>query len=151
MPAYAESSPGSSRSTAAEALPPQRRRQRCSVSLRSYRLPKGMVEPVNLVLTSSLQTIHAVGTQLKPLDKAIDAQPAATLPQTISTVRGLGPVFTSGIVAEIGDIHPFESAPRKLRGRLFSGGADISRVSSRATIFAHQDRVLCSPRWFRSW
>jgi len=52
------------------------------VSLRSYRLPKGMVEPVNLVLTSSLQTIHALGTQPKPLDKAIDAQPAATLPQT---------------------------------------------------------------------
>ncbi len=51
-------------------------------------------------------------------------------------------MFTSGIVAEIGDIHPFESAPRKLRGRLFSGGADISRVSSRATISAHQDPGL---------
>ena len=40
---------------------------------RSYRLPKGMVEPVNLVLTSSLQTIRTLGAQLKPLDKTIGA------------------------------------------------------------------------------
>lgn len=76
---------------------------------RSYRLPKGMVEPVNLVLSSSLQTIRTLGAQLKPLDEAIAAELGAAPPQTIETVPGLGPVFTSGIVAEIGDVRRFES------------------------------------------
>jgi transposase len=76
---------------------------------RSYRLPKSMVEPVNLVLTSSLQTIRTLGAQLKPLDKAIAVELQASPPQTIQTVPGMGPVFTSGIVAEIGDVRRFDS------------------------------------------
>ena len=75
---------------------------------RSYRLSASMVEPVNLILSSSLLTIRTLSTQLKPLDKAIAAQLAATPPQTLSSVPGLGPVFTAGIVAEIGDVNRFE-------------------------------------------
>ncbi len=75
---------------------------------RSYRLSASMVEPVNLVLSSSLLTIRTLTAQLKPLDKAIAAELAATPPQTLSSVPGLGPVFTAGIVAEIGDVNRFE-------------------------------------------
>jgi hypothetical protein len=75
---------------------------------RSYRLSTSMVEPVNLILSSSLLTIRTLSAQLKPLDKAIAAQLAATPPQTLSSVPGLGPVFTAGIVAEIGDVNRFE-------------------------------------------
>ncbi len=75
---------------------------------RSYRLSASMVEPVNLILSSSLLTIRTLSAQLKPLDKAIAAELAATPPQTLSSIPGLGPVFTAGIVSEIGDVGRFE-------------------------------------------
>lgn len=74
---------------------------------RSYRLSASMVEPVNLVLSSSLLTIRTLTTQLKPLDKAIAAELAVAPPQTLQSVPGLGPVFTAGIIAEIGDVGRF--------------------------------------------
>lgn len=76
---------------------------------RSYRLPKGMIEPVNLVLSSSITSIDALNRQIKPIDEAIAKQLGLTPRQTLSTVPGLGPVFTAGIVAEIGDIRRFEN------------------------------------------
>lgn len=75
---------------------------------RSYRLSPSMVEPVNLVLSSSLVTIRTLTAQLKPIEKAIAAELQATPSQTLSTIPGLGPVFTAGIVAEIGDVGRFE-------------------------------------------
>lgn len=75
---------------------------------RSYRLPARMVEPVNLVLSSSLATIRTLTAQIKPMDKAIAAELKAIPPQTVDTVPGLGPVFTAGIVAELGDVRRFE-------------------------------------------
>lgn len=76
---------------------------------RSYRLPAPMVGPVNLVLSSSLATIRTLGAQIKPIDKAIAAELKAAPAQTVDTVPGLGPVFTAGIVAELGDVGRFES------------------------------------------
>lgn len=75
---------------------------------RSYRLPAPMVEPVNLVLSSSLATIGTLTAQIRPMDRAIAAEIEAVPPQTVDTVPGLGPVFTAGIVAEIGDVRRFE-------------------------------------------
>src|SRR5829696_8827135 len=75
---------------------------------RSYRLSTSMVEPVNLILSSSLTTIRTLAAQLKPIEKAIAAELEATPPQTLSTIPGLGPVFTAGIVSEIGDVSRFE-------------------------------------------
>lgn len=69
-----------------------------------------MVEPVNLVLSSSLTTIRTLGAQLKPLEyKAIATElEAAPPPQTPRSVPGLGPVFSAGIVAEVGNVGRFE-------------------------------------------
>lgn len=75
---------------------------------RSYRLPAPMVEPVNLVLSSSLATIRTLTAQIRPIDRAIAAELKAAPPQTVDTVPGIGPVFTAGIVAEIGDVRRFE-------------------------------------------
>ena len=75
---------------------------------RSYQLPKGMVEPVNLILSSSLTTVRALKGQLKPIEKAIATELAAVPAQTLATIPGLGPVFTAGIVSEIGDVGRFE-------------------------------------------
>lgn len=75
---------------------------------RSYALPKAMVEPVNLILSSSLTTVRTLKGQLKPIEKAIATELSAAPAQTLSTIPGMGPVFTAGIVSEIGDIRRFE-------------------------------------------
>jgi transposase len=75
---------------------------------RSYALPKPLVETVNLILSSSLTTIRTLKAQLGPIEKAIATELRATPPQTLSTIPGLGPVFTAGIVSEIGDVGRFE-------------------------------------------
>lgn len=78
-------------------------------AMRSYRLGANLIEPVNLVLTSSLATIKAFSSQLKPVDKAIASELKAVPAQTLATIPGMGPVFVSGIVSEVGDIHRFQS------------------------------------------
>jgi transposase len=75
---------------------------------RSFRLPAPMVEPVNLVLTSSLDMIRTVRRQLKPVDTAITRELGGLPAQTLDTVPGLGPVYTAGIVAELGDVRRFD-------------------------------------------
>lgn len=74
---------------------------------RSYVLPKPMVEPVNLILSSSLTTVRTLGAQIKPIEKAIATELSAAPAQTLQTIPGLGPVFTAGIVSEIGDVGRF--------------------------------------------
>lgn len=73
----------------------------------SYRLDKVLQEPLRLVLGTTLATIRSLQTQLKTLDKTI-AQELASIPQTLASVPGLGPIWTAGLVAELGDISRFE-------------------------------------------
>lgn len=72
----------------------------------SYRLDKVLAEPLRLVLGTTMATIRTLQQQLKALDKTI-AQELAAIPQTLSTVPGLGPVWTAGLIAELGDITRF--------------------------------------------
>jgi transposase len=74
----------------------------------SYRLPKAMTDSVNLAMASSIRVIRTIQEQLKSLKKAIGDH-LGTIPQTLDSVPGIGPVFASGILAEIGDINQFES------------------------------------------
>lgn len=74
----------------------------------SYRLPELVTGSVNLAIASLIRVIRTIKEQVKSLDKAI-ADHLATFPQTLDTVSGIGPVFASGILAEIGDIHQFKS------------------------------------------
>jgi len=73
----------------------------------SYRLDKVLQEPLRLVLGTTLATIRSLQTQLKTLDKTI-AQELAAIPQTLASLPGLGPVWTAGLVAELGDITRFD-------------------------------------------
>jgi transposase len=73
----------------------------------SYRLDKVLQAPLRLVLGTTLATIRALQTQLKSLDKTIALELAA-IPQTLASVPGLGPVWTAGLVAELGDITRFD-------------------------------------------
>jgi transposase len=73
----------------------------------SYRLDKVLQEPLRLVLGTTMASIRTLQQQLKALDKTI-AQELAAIPQTLSSVPGLGPVWTAGLIAELGDITRFD-------------------------------------------
>jgi hypothetical protein len=73
----------------------------------SYRLDNVLPEPWRLVLGTTLATMRTLQSQLKTLDKTI-AQELAAIPQTLASVPGLGPVWSAGVVAELGDITRFD-------------------------------------------
>lgn len=74
----------------------------------SYRLPKTVLGSVNQNLAVSARTIRFYESQLKDYDKAI-ADLISTLPgNPLATISGVGPVYSAGIMAEIGDISRFK-------------------------------------------
>lgn len=77
-----------------------------SAARSSYRLPKTVVDSVNQVLAVSISSMKALESQIKALDSAI-ARQIELIPNTLMSVKGIGPVFTAGILAEIGDINRF--------------------------------------------
>lgn len=72
----------------------------------SYRLPKTVNDSVNQVLSISISSIRAMEQQIKAFDKAI-AEQMTLIPNTLTSIKGIGPVFSAGILAEIGDINRF--------------------------------------------
>jgi len=72
----------------------------------SYRLPKAMADSVNLELATHLTLIRSLEQQITALAGPI-GQLVATIPNTLGSVKGLGPVYVAGILAEIGDIWRF--------------------------------------------
>ena len=74
----------------------------------SYRLDKAMADPVNLSLSVMLSVIHTMEKEIHKLDKEIE-KIMKSIPQTLATVKGIGPVFAAGIIAEIGAIKRFDN------------------------------------------
>ncbi len=74
----------------------------------SYRLPKTVNDSVNQVLAISLSSIKALKSQIKSFDKAISEQ-IKCIPNTLTSIPGIGPVYCAGIIAEIGDINRFDN------------------------------------------
>ena len=72
----------------------------------SYRLPKTVNDSVNQVLAISIIAMRALEAQIKEFDKAI-ANQMQLIPNTLTSVKGIGPVYSAGIIAEIGDINRF--------------------------------------------
>ncbi len=52
--------------------------------------------------------MKALESQIKEFDKAISAQ-MELLPNVLISIPGIGPVYSAGIMAEIGDINRFEN------------------------------------------
>ncbi len=73
----------------------------------SYRLPKTVNDSINQVMSVSISSMRALEQQIKVLDKAIERQ-FELIPNTLTSVPGIGKVFSAGIIAEIGDVHRFE-------------------------------------------
>ena len=74
----------------------------------SYRLPKTVNDTVNQAMSVSIASMRALKEQVKVLDKAIEQQ-LEIIPNTLTSIPGIGKVYSAGIIAEIGDIHRFDS------------------------------------------
>lgn len=74
---------------------------------RAYRLNPKMLEACEVALSLTLQNIDHLKKQLKQLDKVICRELNA-IPQTLTSVKGFGPVSAAGIIAEISDIKRFK-------------------------------------------
>lgn len=74
----------------------------------SYRLPKTINDSVNQVLSISINSIKAIEAQIKSLEKAI-AEQMDLIPNTLTSINGIGPVYAAGIIAEIGDVNRFDN------------------------------------------
>ena len=74
----------------------------------SYRLPKTVNDSVNQVLSISITSMKALESQIKEFDKAIATQ-MELLPNVLISIPGIGPVYSAGIMAEIGDINRFNN------------------------------------------
>lgn len=74
----------------------------------SYRLPKTVNDSVNQVLSISISSMRAMQAQLKTLNKEIERQ-FENIPNTLTSIPGIGAVFSAGIIAEIGDINRFKN------------------------------------------
>jgi len=78
----------------------------------SYRLDKVLYEPLNVSIASSFNVINALQIEIKEIDKAIEKNIKGINTaeyQSLISIPGIGPVFASGILAEIGSITSFSS------------------------------------------
>ena len=74
----------------------------------SYRLPKTVNDTVNQAMSVSIASMRALKEQVKVLDKAIEQQ-FEIIPNTLTSIPGIGKVYSAGIIAEIGNIHRFDA------------------------------------------
>ena len=72
----------------------------------SYRLPKTVNDSVNQVLSVLISSMKALEAQIRQLDSVISSQ-IQLIPNTLTSIPGIGPVYSAGIISEIGDIHRF--------------------------------------------
>ena len=72
----------------------------------SYRLPATVNDSVNQVMSASIAAMRALESQIKTLEKAIEQQ-FEIIPNTLTSIPGIGKVYSAGIIAEIGDISRF--------------------------------------------
>jgi transposase len=89
------------------------------------------------VLSLSLQHIRHLENLIQRLEMAITEQ-MRSIPHTLHTIPGLGPVFSAGIIAEIGGVERFdanEAKVAKFAGFKWrqTGSADFQAEETRLT------------------
>jgi transposase len=78
----------------------------------SYRLDKALYEPINIALASSFSCVSAFEKEIKTVSKQIEKLSLGLGGNEylcLKSIPGIGPVFASGILAEIGSISAFNS------------------------------------------
>lgn len=69
-------------------------------------------EPINIAIASSLNCIKTFDNEIKDISKAIELNVKGINPQgyeILKSIPGIGPVFASGILSEIGSIEQFDN------------------------------------------
>ncbi|MBK8900992.1 MAG: IS110 family transposase [Anaerolineaceae bacterium] len=79
----------------------------------SYHLPEPWLAAVNTALSLSLRHLTVLEQLLTRLDSAI-ADLMTQIPNSLTTIPGIGPVFAAGIIAEIGDLARFDYRHEKV-------------------------------------
>jgi transposase len=74
---------------------------------KSFNLPDPVNASVTQVMSISLSSIRAMQAQVKALDVEIQRQ-FENIPNVLSSVPGIGLVYSAGIIAEIGNINRFD-------------------------------------------
>jgi len=87
--------------------PTENARKLQQVARDSYPLPEALHQPINLILGMSLKHITFLERQEKRLKTTI-AEAMEPMPHTLDTIPGFGPVFSGGIISEIGGIERFD-------------------------------------------
>lgn len=85
----------------------------------SYRLPKAIDESVNKAMALTIASIRMLETKVERMDNAIASQ-LRNITNPLTSIPGIGPVYSAGIIAEIGDI------------RRFAGHAQLSKYAGLA-------------------
>jgi transposase len=83
----------------------------------SYRLRPELARSEHFILANLARNIRALKDSLKEINKAI-AEEISAFSNTLTTLPGVGPVLSAGILAEIGDIQRFpdDDAIAKMAG-----------------------------------
>jgi len=76
----------------------------------SYRVSKAVNDSLNQLLAIRLIGIRSIEQQIKSLDKAIESYLAA-FQNVLISIPGIGPVYSAGLMAEIGDVRRFAGHP----------------------------------------
>jgi len=74
----------------------------------SYRLRPELARSEHFILANLTRNIRVLKASLKEINRAI-AEEIQAFPNTLTTLPGVGPVYSAGILAEIGDIHRISS------------------------------------------
>lgn len=74
----------------------------------SYRLKPEINQAITQTLSMTFDNIRFYQRQNNKLKKVI-ARELKAIPQTLTTIDGIGPIFAAGIISEIGDINRFNS------------------------------------------
>jgi transposase len=86
----------------------------------SYRLRPELARSEYFILASLVRNIRALKTSITDLNEAI-ADQMKLFPNTLTSLPGVGPVYSAGILAEIGDIRRFpdDDALAKMAGLIW--------------------------------
>ena len=75
----------------------------------AHRIRPSLAKSVNIIIASSIRSIQALQGALKEVNRAIQDE-LGGFTQTLQTIPGIGPVYSAGIFAEIGDVNRFKSS-----------------------------------------
>lgn len=77
-----------------------------AMARKSYKIRPELAKSVNLVLAMTMKNITIMQKTLREVNNAISEELKA-FPNTLQSIPDIGPVYTAGIIAEIGDVKRF--------------------------------------------